>query len=227
MPPRKKSPLTRKRTAIALGVVWLIILVYAGVAPITPVKSDSPYPDMAVFPPKCPSNNHLCTESTIPHTSATIWSTFTAEGGVFAATNPIYITLKLDVNRSNFLQYYRGISFFGADYLNGTSQGVLLPLSRVDNYTYQASGALEWATADPVYWFLVPQPQYFTTFLLGPHSNTTGILLNVTGAQDTISMRASDSATRLMIAGLGSGVVGVFGLATAFLPEVRKLRSKR
>ena len=165
--------------------------------------------------------------SGIPHIFVTFSPTFASEDGVFAATNPIHISATLQVNRSDFLQYYKGVGFFDAEYLNGTSQGVQLLLSQVNNHTYQVTGTLVWATAAPVYWFLVPQNQYFTPFLLGPHSNTTAIMLNVTGAENTVAMKASEAAIRWDWGGFGFSVVGLFQVANVLLPKARKHRQKK
>ena len=176
-----------------------MIVALAAVVPVYPQVPYSPYPDSAVFPSPCIQSKVLatnCQPSPIPHTLVTLAPTFLADDGVYAANNPITILGTLTTNRSNFMQNYVGVGFFEADFLNGTSQGVYLPLSRgVNNHTYLIVGTLQWATAAPVYWYLVPQHDYFTTFLLGPHSNTTSVMLNVTGAENTLALQASESAT--------------------------------
>ena len=187
---------TQKRVAELLLVAWAVTIVLAAAVPVYPQVSDSPYPDQAVFPAPCNQKdiltpNACSTPSQIPHMFVTFAPTFSAEDGVFAANNPITISATMHVNRSDFMTYYGGVGFFGSAYLNGTSQGVQLLISRVNNYTYEVSGTLVWPAAAPVYWFLVPQQQYFTTFLLGPHSNTTAVMLNVTGAENTVAMKAT------------------------------------
>lgn len=225
------SSKTRKTIAGVVIIAWVMVLIAAAVVPVIARISDSPYPDTAHFPSPCPPQlngqpSECDGQSAIPHTSVTLWSTFSAKG-VLAAANPILVTCTLDVNRSDFLQYYRGISFFGAEYLNGTSEGVFLPITEVSNYTYRAQGSLQWAAATDVSWFLVPQPRYFTTFLLGPNSNTTSVLLSVSGAQDTIAMQSSESNTRLAVGGLATGVASVLLAYIALQPRVQRRANHR
>ena len=210
---------TRRRVASVLIALWIGGLIFAFVVPVTPTITYSSYPDRAVFPSPCNVHtvitpNACDVQSSIPPTLVVLSPTFTAKG-VFGATNPIRIDAILSVNRSDFLQYYRGIGFFNAEYLNGTYQGVYLPLRPLNNVTYQASGTLQWPTATDVSWFLVPTSQYFTTFLLGPSSNVTATVLPVSGAQDTLTMRFNETAVRLTYVVIAFGFVSLLPVLDA------------
>ena len=216
---RLGNRLTRRRIASALIILWVGGLIFAFVVPVTPTIIYSSYPDRAVFPAPCNVHTiitpHACdAQTSIPPTLVVLSPTFTAQG-VFGATNPIHINAILSVNRSDFLQYYRGIGFFNAEYLNGTYQGVYLPLTRLNNVTYEASGTLQWATATNVSWYLVPTQQYFTTFLLGPSSNTTATILPVSGAQDTLTMRFNETVVRLTYVVIAFGFVSLLPVLDA------------
>ena len=221
--------ITRRKIAAILIVSWFVILIYAFIMTTTPTITYSPYPDQSIFPAPCNPKAFLtagaCSvNSSIPPTFVTLYSSFTAKG-VFSAENPIRIHCLLDANRSDFLHYYRGISFLGATFTNGTSQGVFLSLTQAGNGEYQANGTLQWATETDVYWFLVPQPNYFTTFLLGPHSNTTSVILYVSPVQDTLTMKFNDITERLTYVVIAFSVIVLQPILEALLVDDRKKSS--
>lgn len=228
-----KKRVSRANIAGFLLVLWLVILIYAFLFASTPTISYSPYFDTATFPAPCnpeliPVPNACAKPSGIPPTFVSLFPSFKASGA-FSVENPIKITCTLYANRSNLLQYYRGIGFLGAEYLNGTSQGVLLPLTsggydqNAGLYVYQAVGTLKWANQTNVDWFLIPQQQYFTPFLLGPSSNTTSILLRISSFQDTLNTHFNTTNLRLTWVALAFSVIVLQPILEAiFLDEEQR-----
>lgn len=117
----------------------------------------------------------------------------TAQGSL-SVNNPINVdVLVYDVNDSNFLQDYRGISFTWCYPLTDTysSTGVLescfLPLVSHGNGTYVAKGTVKWLQDGPSYLFLVPT---VPGFVLNNEENLgqyESVGLTITTVSDTLS----------------------------------------